>query len=114
MRDPKRKKYDEGKPDFWKKEHQIKIWANEFMEIGFAVIHKMESLELFARELNEGFVCEGKNPEDITGRFYWESRKINKIKENHPGENDEIIPVEIRGKHYNGWKEIAADLGYCE
>lgn len=39
MRDGNLKKYNEGKPDFWKKEHQVKVWANEYKPIGFAVIH---------------------------------------------------------------------------
>ncbi|MCI9193352.1 MAG: hypothetical protein HFE92_08160 [Acutalibacter muris] len=39
IRDGNLVKYEEGKPDFWKKEHQIKIWANEFLPIGFAVLH---------------------------------------------------------------------------
>ncbi|MCY7128788.1 hypothetical protein [Streptococcus mutans] len=30
MRDGFKKKYNPGNQDFWKKEHQIKIWANEF------------------------------------------------------------------------------------
>ncbi|BES63920.1 hypothetical protein SANA_03590 [Gottschalkiaceae bacterium SANA] len=114
MRDPKRKKYDEGKPDFWKKEHQIKIWANEFSKIGFEVIHKMEALELFVEELNKGFTLGGKSSETVTHRFYWECRNIPKLKPNHPGEYDNFLPKEIRGKHYNGWKEIAHDLGYHE
>lgn len=29
MRDANLKKYNEGKTDFWKKEHQVKIWAEE-------------------------------------------------------------------------------------
>lgn len=32
FRDPKLKKYNEGKPNYWKKELQIKIWANEFCQ----------------------------------------------------------------------------------
>ena len=50
MRDGNLVKYNEGKPDFWKKEHQIKIWANEFMPISFAVLHKREALGQFSSE----------------------------------------------------------------
>ena len=32
----------------------------------------------------------------------------------HPGEDDKFIPQEIRGNHYDSWKEIAKDLGYKE
>lgn len=114
MRDGNLVKYNEGKPDFWKKEHQIKIWANEFLPIGFAVLHKKEALEQFASELINGLENEDKNPVSVTHRFYWEGQGKNKNKPNHPGENDEFIPAEIRGKHYDSWKEIASDLGYEE
>lgn len=114
MRDPQRKKYDEGKSDFWKKEHQIKVFANEFVKIGFAVIHKMESLESFAEELENGYISDGKEAKKETGRFYWDGRKALKKKEDHPGVEDEFIPAEIRGKQYKSWKDIANDLGYHE
>ena len=39
MRDGDLKKYNQGKPDFWKKEHQVKVWAVEYQPIGFAVLH---------------------------------------------------------------------------
>lgn len=114
MRDGNLVKFNEGKPDFWKKEHQIKIWANEFLPIGFAVIHKKEALEIFAKELTKGIEDEGKTVEDLTHRFYWELNGKNKVKPHHPSENDEFIPAEIRGKHYDSWKDIASDLGYKE
>jgi len=114
MRDGNLKKYSEGKPDFWKKEHQIKIWANEFIPIGFAVIHKKEALETFAEELISGLKAEGKNPSNVTHKYYWECCNRNSVKPNHPKENDLFIPTEIRGKHYNTWREIAKDMGYGE
>ena len=114
MRDGNLVKYNEGKPDFWKKEHQIKIWANEFLPIGFAVIHKKEALEQFADELLLGITNDNKNANELTHKFYWEGKGRNKTKPIHPGENDEFIPPEIRGKHYDSWKDIASDLGYKE
>ena len=112
MRDGNLKKYDEGKPDFWKKEHQIKIYANEFLPIGFAVLHKKEALLAFAEELINGYSHIGKDASDETHKFYWQGKGRNKIKPHHPREIDEFIPEEIRGNHYNSWKEIASDLGY--
>ena len=100
--------------DFWKKEHQIKIWANEFLPIGFAVLHKREALTQFAIELVDGIKSEGKNPENVTHKFYWEGKGKNKVKPHHPSENDAFIPSEIRGRHYDSWKQIAKDLGYEE
>ena len=114
MRDGNLKKYNEGKPDFWKKEHQIKIWANEFVPIGFGVIHKREALDQFSNELKNGLIAEGKNIDDVTHKYYWEGAGKIKIKPRHPGENDDYLPNEIRGNHYDSWKDIAAVLGYGE
>lgn len=112
MRDGNLRKYNQGFPDFWKKEHQIKIWANEFEPIGFAVLHKKEALDLFAQELIEGIKKSGKDVLSFTHRYYWDNQNIKKIKPIHPQENDPFIPIAIRGKHYDSWKEIAEDLGY--
>ncbi len=114
MRDGNLKKYSEGKVDFWKKEHQVKVWANEYEPIGFAVIHKNEALEEFAREQILFIETQHKSVYDVTHRYYWEMVGKKKEKPIHPGEKDEFIPEEIRGKHYNSWKEIASDLGYKE
>ena len=35
-----------------------------------------------------------------------------KIRPHHPMENDIFIPEEVRGKHYDSWKQLANDLGY--
>lgn len=114
MRDGNLKKYNEGKPDFWKKEHQVKVWANEYEPIGFAVIHKNEALEEFANEQIFYIESQHKNTSDVTHRYYWELVGKKKTKPTHPGENDAFIPEEIRGKHYDSWKDIADDLGYNE
>lgn len=114
MRDGNLKKYNEGKTDFWKKEHQIKVWANEYEPIGFAVIHKNEALEEFANEQILYIEGQQKNISAVTHRYYWELVGKKKTKPTHPGENDVFIPEEIRGKHYDSWKDIACDLGYNE
>lgn len=114
MRDGNLKKYNEGKEDFWKKEHQVKVWANEYEPIGFAVIHKNDALERLARQQVLFIESRHKKVSDVTHRYYWEMVGKKKMKPLHPGEYDEFIPIEIRGKHYNSWKEIANDLGYKE
>lgn len=114
MRDGNLKKYNEGKKDFWKKEHQVKVWANEYEPIGFAVIHKNEALEKLAQEQILYIESQHKKVSDVTHRYYWEMIGKQKVKPTHPAENDEFIPKEIRGIHYDSWKEIANDLGYKE
>lgn len=113
-RDGNLRKYNEGNKNFWKKEHQIKIYANEFLPVGFSVIHKNETLKELSDELISEVGKDGKDIKKITHRYYWEGRQVNKKKPIHPGEEDGFIIEEIRGKHYNSWKEIARDLGYHE
>ncbi|RKM55686.1 hypothetical protein D6853_09015 [Butyrivibrio sp. X503] len=116
MRDGNVKKYNEGKPDFWKKEHQVKIWALEFEPVGFGVIHKQEALDYFAHE-HEIFIEKQGDKKDrlkALHRYYWELTDRKKEKPSHPGENDPFIPEEIRGKHFDSWKDIAKELGYNE
>ena len=114
MRDGNLKKYEQGFPNFWKKEHQIKIWANEFEIIGFAVIHKKEALAAFSKELRDGIADEGNDVRAVTHRYYWEGRKTKRSRPPHPSVDDAFIPPAIRGRNFNSWQEIAAELGYKE
>lgn len=106
FRDSNLKKYNEGKPYYWKKEHQVKIWANEFLPIGFNIVHKQRALERYADELLD-YLDENK-----THQFYWEKKIRRKKRPYHPMENDESLPKCIRGKHYESWTDLAKDLGY--
>lgn len=108
FRDGNLAKYNEGKTKFWKKEHQVKIFANEFLPIGFNIKHKQDALEKYSDELLE-FIDPQK-----THKFYWEKRVVIKSRPIHPGEYDESLPVEIRGKHFNSWTELASLMGYVE
>lgn len=108
FRDPYLKLYNQGNKTFWHKEHQVKIWANEFVKIGFNIKHKQEALEIFNTELLAVM-----SPEK-THRYYWETRSRIKKKPIHPEENSELLPRKIRGKHYDSWKNLAEDLGYVE
>ena len=108
FRDSNLKKYNEGKPYYWKKEHQVKIWANEFLPIGFNIFHKQKALENYADELLD-YLDENK-----THQFYWEKKPRIRKKPIHPMENDESLPEKIRGIHYESWTQLAEDLGYHE
>lgn len=132
MRDPELNDYNKGKKDVWAREHQIKIYADEFEKIGFRIVHKMEALKTLAdtnkhewdKNLN-GKIEACKNQErkekykKMIGhielahhKFYWETKEVKKPKPSHPMENSDKIPIEIRGKHFNSWKEICEALGY--
>jgi hypothetical protein len=108
MRDGNLTRYNKGYKMFWKKEHQIKIWANEFLPIGFGILHKQQMLELLSRELTTN------DPNKKTHQYYWEGRSMNKNHPIHPCENNEFIPAVIRGRHFDSWKDIARELGYGE
>lgn len=115
MRDGNLKKYNAGRPDFWKKEHQVKVWAVEYQPVGFAVIHKQEALNFFAEQ--QRYYIENVRHRDVanvTHKYYWETSKKCKTKSKpyHPGENDQSLPAAIRGKHYDSWTDIAEALGY--
>ena len=108
FRDGKLVKYNDGKPNFWKKEHQIKIFANEFLAIGFNIRHKQDALEKYSEELLE-FIDPLK-----THKFYWEKTVRRSRRPRHPGENDLSLPSEIRGRHFDSWTDLARYLGYGE
>lgn len=44
MLDHKLSDYNMGKTSAWKREHQIEIFVNEFISVGFNFIHKNEGL----------------------------------------------------------------------
>ncbi len=106
FRDGNLKKHNEGKPNFWKKEHQVKVFANEFLPIGFNIRHKQDALEKYSEELLE-FIDPQK-----THKFYWEKAIRRATKPIHPAENDPSLPEEIRGKHFDSWTDLAGFLGY--
>lgn len=106
FRDSNLKKYNEGKHNYWQKEHQVKIFANEFLPIGFNIVHKQRALQNYAEELLD-YVDENK-----THKFYWEKQVRIRKKPIHPMENSEILPDIIRGKHFDSWTQLAEILGY--
>ena len=108
FRDGKLNKYNEGNHNFWKKEHQIKIFANEFLPIGFNIRHKQDALEKYSNELIQYI-----DPV-TTHKFYWQKSQRLSTKPYHPGENDPDLPGNIRGHHFNSWQELAGFLGYGE
>ncbi len=92
-----------GKGTSWAKEHQIKIYAEDFENIGFYITHKNEALAELVEYNKVNFgrmqaICNG---------------TINKpkIKVSHPSETHEKLPVEINGQHFNSYKEICRCLG---
>lgn len=112
FRDSNLTDYKKGKKYAWKREHQIKIFADVFEKVGFNILHKKKALEKFADENRKNWK-EKKPIEELHGKFYWE-KPIRRKKDRpyHPMINDESIPEEIRGKTFGSWTKIAEILGY--
>ncbi|MCK9425110.1 MAG: hypothetical protein M0Q21_03605 [Ignavibacteriaceae bacterium] len=87
----------------WAKEHQIKIYAEDFENIGFYITHKNEAL---AELIEYNKVNFDKMQALCSGRI---SRP--KTKESHPSETHEKLPIKINGQHFNSYKEICRCLG---
>jgi len=101
-RDPSLKEYKAGRKDAWAREHQVKIFADDFEKIGFYMSHKQEILEELAEyNRNKGFAKAN----------FCNPPKRRKTKPKHPSENSEKLPPEIQGKHYDSYWQICADLG---
>lgn len=92
-----------GSGTSWAKEHQIKIYAEDFEGIGFYISHKNEALKELAEFNKENFdrkqyLCNGK-----VGR--------DKTKLSHSHETHQKLPSEINGQHFNSFKQICKCLG---
>lgn len=116
--DPTLKFYNKGQRNY--KEHQIKIYADEFVNIGFNIHHKNELLRKYS-DINEkewkdhvkSMKREGhKNLSDFHHKYYWETKELVRKKRPHPDENHPKIHPKIRGKHFDSWKKICRELGY--
>jgi len=87
----------------WAREHQIKIYANDFT-IGFGFDYKQKILEEFA-EFNL------KNSKKPAAICYPNKKSKSSIKPKHPCESSDFLPVELQGKHFDGYRAICKTLG---
>lgn len=85
-----------------RREHQLKIFAEDFRKIGFYIQHKEDELNRLAnlnkKKRKKTTPC---NP----------PKKIRGKNPHHPDEKDAAMPIEIRGKHYDSYWQICGDLG---
>jgi len=92
-----------GKGTSWAKEHQMKIYAEDFSSIGFYISHKNEALEELAEFNNQHFKSQQTLCSGIDTR--------PKIKSPRPDETHEKLPKEINGKHFDSFRQICKCLG---
>jgi len=92
-----------GNGTSWAKEHQLKIYAEDFVTIGFYITHKNEAL-LELSEYNKENFSNSKNLCDGT---------ITRLKRKppHECETHEKLPDEINGQHFDHFKQICMCLG---
>jgi len=84
---------------FWAKEHQVKIFANQFLPIGSYLKHKQEVLVDLAKMNKSNIGC-----------FNVEKKYRIKQKMQNPEEKSERLPEFLRGKHFNHYTELLVEL----
>jgi len=85
------------------REHQVKIFAEAFLKVGFYVDYKQRILEQLA-EANSQFPPP--HPCNPNPKAHQQREKLA-----HPGEKSSLIPESIRGMHFNGYYEICTEMG---
>jgi hypothetical protein len=88
------------------REHQLRIYAHDFLEVGFYINHKQEILKKLADENKQQIrrgISDPSSPCNGVRRF--------RPKEHHPLENDERLPEHIRGRHFDAYWQICAACG---
>ena len=102
LRDPQAKHLEQS--PF--REHQLRIYAHDFLQVGFYIRHKHEVLEKLADE-NRKRIYQGmsdpSSPCEGIRRF--------RFKESHPLESDERLPEHLRGRHFDAYWQICAACG---
>ncbi|MHA1386492.1 MAG: hypothetical protein ACTSR3_22295 [Candidatus Helarchaeota archaeon] len=88
----------------WAREHQIKIYVEDFQNVGFCFEYKQEILEELVRENEMSHYPQQKpcNPK---------VKRVRRIKPSHPCENHELLPQGLRGRHFNAYFEICQQMG---
>lgn len=105
-REPEKTDVDAEKST-WAREHQIKIFPEEFESVGFYSQHKQKILEEFIEYNKKTFK---KNHEECNPL----EKDIRQPKPRHPCENHEKIPERIRGRHFDGYWQICKALGCAQ
>jgi len=90
FRDPEFKKAR----GFWAKEHQLKIFANQFVKIGSYLNYKNEVLKELA----------DRNQPGLGGSEVGAIRE--REKPDNPEENSDKLPNFLKGKHFNHWRQL--------
>ena len=83
-----------------KREHQVKVFANEYLKIGFYIEHKQKELIKLAgkKKMKGASFCDSKDTPMKRGQ-------------KHPDEKHADLPKELRGKHFDSYRHICREIG---
>lgn len=98
------KEYDSGRENAWAREHQLKVFAEDFESIGFRIDHKNAIL----KEMAEHNRSEKPN---AIHKLCSPPKKITKEKVSHPKEDSERLPDELRSQHFDAYWQVCKSLG---
>lgn len=89
----------------WAKEHQIKVFAEHFLKVGFYIDYKQQILEEFAKA--------DKKIRTTLPSFCNPNPKVRRIqrKPKHPDESSIYVPGPLRGKHFDAYWQICVAQG---
>lgn len=87
----------------WAKEHQYKIYAEDYETIGFYISHKNEALQ----ELTDYNRSNFPSPQPLCDGVI---RRMS-VKPSHPHETHPKLPPEVNGRHFDSFKQICNCLG---
>ncbi len=86
------------------REHQLNIFAEPFLQLGFSFRHKQKVLEELAQKDRETFPNACYRPCPAV-------RRIRRRKNKDDAEKDERLDVRLREKHFDAYFQICRELG---
>jgi hypothetical protein len=96
--------YKKGKLNVWAREHQLKVFAEYFLPIGFTINHKKEILKELADYNNKKFGH--RKP-----KLCLPPKRIGDKKSRHPCETSDKLPQILKGRHFDTYWQICLALG---
>jgi hypothetical protein len=101
-----------GHPDIrgeenWAREHQIKVFADEYEKVGFYIEYKNKILKELANFNREKELAKKSNFCNCDLRNITQKRKVS----HSDAVNDPRLPDNIRGLHFNSYREICRVMG---
>jgi len=104
IRNGNAKEYDKGRHTAWAREHQLKVFAEDFQGIGFRITHKNVILEEMS-EYNKAHYPNSKI------KLCTPPKRIRQQKVIHPQESSSRLPKKLKDKHFDSYWQVCKELG---